>query len=269
MRKNQLNLRSNRRAPWDRKFRLMRGPEGHADAGQQNDTGNSGDSGQGGGEGQNNGGQSFTGEGFWNDPQASGNGSGDSNNNNGGQNNGNGNQQQQQQDPGRTTGAEIASRIDGLNFGDFFTPQHAEAIANGDFAGINGAMNNAMRQAVREGLVTQAQLLKPFAENLVSQVKSLIAESLGSEKNNETLINSFAAAKDPRTRPIVEKVFNQSLKNCNGDRDKAVEMTREMLKLVGTTAASDFGIEQPTSGRGDNFMVDGAQSLVDSLLSKT
>jgi hypothetical protein len=103
----------------------------------------------------------------------------------------------------------------------------------------------------------------------MAMVQEAIQNALGNRDNNQSLIESFPSMRDPAMAPIINGVFQQSLKHSGGDRNKAIAMTRDMLKYMGKTATSDLGIEVPPNSREDSFMTDSSRSLVDELLGRS
>jgi hypothetical protein len=239
--------------------RVMKDPEGdHGSNQQQNNDGNAGDSNGTGGTGENNNGQEFNPEGFWEDPQeqASQNGTPTPTP-----------APNQQDDPGKTLGTQLNEGLQALKFDDLFTTDIADQIANGDLKGANERFQTLAREAVKQSVVMNTQVVKAFGQQIMSRVEAMIAEKFGGEKNDAALVAAFPSAKDPAVYKTVKGIFDQSMKHTNGNRDKAVEMTRGMLKFVTTKSSADLGLDtEPPAGRGDT-MTDNSRQLVESLLS--
>ncbi|WP_397536310.1 hypothetical protein [Roseateles sp.] len=240
--------------------RFMRAPDHAADAGNVTQPGG-GNNGSQGGEGNsggtvsgdsnsNNTGESFDPAAFWNGPasaegaassgESAGNGSGESDTNGGG----NANQ------TGFAT--QLTERLSGLTFGDpIFNAEVAEQINEGNFTGVQERFNAMGQQIVREALAMQVQILRPFAEQLMEQVRQETKQTFTSRDNKESLVTLFPAAKNPVMAQTIQPIYDQALRNANGDRAKAVAQTKEMLRFMAGESAADLNIEIAPRGQGD------------------
>jgi hypothetical protein len=172
------------------------------------------------------------------------------------------------QQEGQDFGRQLAERITALTFQDLFTPEAAAQIAEGNFTGINGGLQNLGRETVRQSIAMNVQLMQRFGEGMIARVQSMIQDSLGGRDNEQTLLEAFPSARDPAARPLIQSVFDQALKHTGGDRVKAVTLARDMLKIVGSTAAADFGLNTPPAAGEDTYGGQGESRLVQELLSR-
>ncbi len=241
--------------------RFMRAPDGHESGGEgvgiddlsgtndsggtgDNKGGNSGDSGAAGDK-QNNSGQSDPTAGFW-DKQADANAdAGDSNN-----------------EDGKAIGTELATMISGAQFAPVFTKELADQIAEGNLDGINAALTESHRLAMKQSVGVFAKLLEAVTGRMQSDFDSRIQKALGGEKANTALETHFPAAKDPAIRPMIQQVFDQSLANTKGNVSEAVKQTNAMLKAFGTRT----GLTTPPADPGGSS--DNSRSLVEELLAR-
>jgi hypothetical protein len=249
MRKNQLLAG----AAFGHGFRrIMKDPEGHpggipgaapdnAGAGQGNSGGDSGNP----DPSQNNDGEGFDPTTFWDSP-SEGEGAAPS-----GESAGAGNP------PGGTESGNFAQQLTNqlanLTFGEpIFTQEVAEEINQGNFSGFEKRVQAQMQAAVRQSMALNVQVLRPFAEQLMNQMRQEFGSTLNNRDNNETLIRDFPAAKDPRVAPVIQRVFEQALTNTKGDRTKAVAQTKQMISLLTNTAAGDLDLDVAPRGQGDS-----------------
>lgn len=240
--------------------RFMRAPDHPADAGNvtqpgggnngaQGGEGNSGGTGSGD-SGANNTGDNFDPAAFWNGPAPAEGAapSGESAGNNGGESgtgNGNGNNQGQ-------FAQQLTERLNGLTFGDpIFNSEVAEQINEGNYDGVQQRFNAMGQQIVREALAMQVQILRPFAEQLLEQVRNETNQTFNSRDNQESLVTLFPAAKNPVMAKTIQPIYDQALKNAKGDRAKAVAQTKEMLRFMAGESAQDLNIEIAPRGQGD------------------
>lgn len=240
--------------------RFMRAPDHPGDAGNVTQPGG-GNNGSQGGEGNsggaasgdsgaNNAGETFDPSAFWNGPapaegaapsgESAGNKGGESGTNGGG----NGNQ------TGFAT--QLTERLNGLSFGEpIFNAEVAEQINEGNYTGVQERFNAMGQQIVREALAMQVQILRPFAEQLMEQVRQETQQTFTSRDNKESLVTLFPAAKNPVMAKTIQPIYDQALKNAGGNREKAVAQTKEMLRFMAGESAADLNIEIAPRGQGD------------------
>lgn len=192
----------------------------------------------------NNTGEAFDADAFWGSQDPAGSGSSDSESASGDQ-------------PGSGTGEtlrnELTQRLDSLDFGGpVFTQEMAAQINEGNFDGFNQSVNKALGQAVRQSLGLAVSVLRPFGDQIMSQVNSRIEEVLGGRDDSDQLIRDFPTAKDPKVRPVVENLYKQALKNTSGNREAAVQQVKSMLRLVSTSVADDLNLDVAPRGSGDS-----------------
>ena len=111
-------------------------------------------------------------------------------------------------------------------------------------------------------------IMQRFETHMQSQLDKVVGdrinESTTSQKDEQLLTSSFSGFTDPALKPVITGVFRQSLRHTNGDRDKAVAMTRNMLQAMGKSGSSDFGLERSNP---DNNLDEGPSRLVQELLA--
>lgn len=137
----------------------------------------------------------------------------------------------------------LTERLNSLSFGEpVMTQEIFEAAQGGDFSGFQTAFNDAMSQAVRQSLGLSVSVLRPFAEQLMGEVRSEIASTLGQRDDSSQLTQDFPAAKDANVRKMIQPIFDQALKNTKGDRTLAVKQVKEMMRLMTGATADDLGL---------------------------
>lgn len=232
--------------------RLMRAPDGHdgGDSGAFGDNagtpqGNSGGDPANPGSTPNNNGADFDPSTFWDGP-SEGEGAAPS-----GESAGAGNPPSGTESGGFAQ--QLTTQLSNMTFGEpLFTQEIAEQINQGDFTGFEKRVQAQMQAAVRQSLALNVQVLRPFAEQLMTQMRQEFGSTLNNRDNEETLIRDFPAAKDPRVAPVIKRVFEQALTNTKGDRAKAVAQTKQMISLLTNTAAGDLDLEVAPRGQGDS-----------------
>jgi len=211
-------------------------PEGFTPGGEENNTG--GNSGQPNGESQeqNNSGDDFDPVAFWNEDDGETDGSPS-------------NRSSAESDDssssteGNDFATQLVSRIDSLNFDGVFTAEIASQLNEGNFDGANEAIQNNLRKAVKESMVTQVQMMRKFSEGMISQVKQMIGESMKTDKNENALLSSIPAARNPKTAPLVKNIYQQALRKSKGDTTKAINATKQMLATLTSETADELGFD--------------------------
>lgn len=227
--------------------------------------GNTGDSGNTGGD-SNNTGDQFDAEAFWRGPApASTNGSGGESATQGtGDSQGSGTQGQ-----GNDLNTQLATQLQSMSFGDpLFDQTIAEEINQGNFEGANKRIQASMQQAVRQALAMNVQILRPFAEQMMQQMREEFGGTLNQRDNNEQLVKDFPAARDPRVAPGIKTIFEQALKNTNNDRVKAVAQTKQMLSVMANVTGGDLGLNVAPRGSEDNGAPQPVTNWLDELTGR-
>jgi hypothetical protein len=148
---------------------------------------------------------------------------------------------------------QLTQQLNNLNFGDpIMTPETMEAMQNGDFKGFNEGIQKMVAHGVRQSLGLAVSVLRPFADQIMTDVEDRISQRLGTRDDADQLLTDFPAAKDPKIRPVVENLYKQALKNTKGDRPAAVEQVKSMMRLVSTSVADDLGLNVAPRGPDDS-----------------
>lgn len=237
--------------------RFMRAPDGHGDAlvtppGGGNNGGGQGEGNSGGGASgasdSNNTGDGFDPTAFWGGSAPANNAapSGESASGDGGESSTGGN-------GGNSEFAQqLTQRLTNMTFGDpVFNDEIAGQINEGNYGGVQERLNAMGQQIVREALAMQVQILRPFAEQILQQVRNETQQTFESRDNVESLERLFPAAKNPAMAKVIQPIYAQALKNAKGNREAAVNQTKEMLRFMAGESAQDLNIEIAPRGSGD------------------
>lgn len=227
------------------------GGASESSAAENNTGGNSGES-ENNNSSEDNGGQKPDLSKFWEEPKEEGDGSNESDDT--------------ASQESQALGTELKQAIDGFAPPPTFSKDVAEAIANGDFESVNKALADAHRQTIQQSIVLTAKMVGKVMERMQSDFDARIQKALGNEANNSFLESQFPLAKNPQYRPVVERVWNQALKNSKGDRNKAISLTRGMLEAFGSEVAPNLrdAPDDPTAG----INTAASKRLVDDLLNR-
>lgn len=203
--------------------------------------------------GDGNTGQEFNYEAFWAQPD-DGSNSTDSTNSG--------------QDDGRELGQHLLTQIQNFSPGQVFTAEALQQMASGDLTGVNAGMQSAIQGSMTQMLQMVATLMQRFETHIQSrfdeQVTTRIQGSQTAQRDEAMLAEAFQGFSNPAMRPVITGVFRQSLTHTNGDRKKALELTRGMLKAMGQSGAGDMGLQRQADP--DNNLADGPSRLVQELL---
>lgn len=252
------------------KGRLMRAPDhpaGGVDGGSQSTGGDNqgGNSGQAGNDSQtqDNGGLGIDPRTFWEQPSGSAGAapSGGSAANPGGS----GGQEPQQGGHAQ----KFAETLTNMKFPDVMTDAIGTDLSEGKTESFNQSLHSALRENAKQTTILAAQIMQRFGESLMSQVEEMISARFGGQEDNNFLKEAFPAYSDPAIAPTIEGVYKQSLIHTKGNKQKAIEMARGMLRYMGTQGGDAFGGRDAPTGRDDLVMGNNAKSLVDDLLGRS
>jgi hypothetical protein len=124
-----------------------------------------------------------------------------------------------------------------------------------------------MQQSTQQAVIFSAELIKKSQEHILNQVQALMDGRLGSRDNSEALGKEFPSYNDRGMKPIIDGIFGQAMRLTEGDRTKAIEHTKSMLRYMGNQGRTDMGINLPPDDpHGANM--NGVKSLVEELLSR-
>lgn len=182
-----------------------------------------------------------------------------------GQQNGNGNggnQQQNQQQP-----PSFRDRIKGINSNAIMTDQVMAALGEGNAEPFHQAFNGAIQQANEQMFTMTVELMQTFGERLMSAMDERMNQSHTTRDDNSFLEQHFPSAKDPKIRPMVDKVYQQALKNTKNDRQAAIQQTKDMLRLMSTMTAEDTGFSSGQQ-QGGGFVPPGGKQKGGSWLDR-
>jgi hypothetical protein len=161
-------------------------------------------------------------------------------------------------------GAELGGLIKSFKAPEVFTKEIADKIAEGDLGGVNEAMAARDTALMQHQMVVTAKLLGGVIDRLSADFEGRIQRALGNRDSEVTLETHFPLAKDPQMRPMVQRVWDQALKNSKGDKEKAIRLTKGMLSAFGEKTSLRDAPADPTAGVNSRA----AQSLVASLLER-
>lgn len=231
--------------------RFLRDGEGHQEAGSGDNnpqgTGvTTGESTPQPGSGDNTG-QQFDATSFW----------GDQSNPNGGEPNPN--------DGAPDVGKEVLGMIQNFKVNPIFDAEVAKQVSEGNLEGVNKNFADAISATARQSVVLTAHILKAFEASMESRIQAALNSNNNRQSTESLLGETFQAYKEPAMKPVIRSIYDQALANSKGDGKAALEMTKSMLKIMGQTGQSDFGIKSAAPNPED-FLGSGPADLVKSLL---
>lgn len=170
---------------------------------------------------------------------------------------------------GNSFAQQLTQQLGSMAFGDpVFTPEIAQEINEGNFAGFEKRLQTQMQNAVRQAMAMQVQVLRPFAEQLMSQMRGEMGSTLTERDNVDTLVRDFPAAKNPTVAPVIKSIFDQALTRNKGDRVKAVAQTKQMLAHMAGVTAGDLNLDVAPMGQGDSRPQQPAINWLDELTGR-
>lgn len=229
------------------------GQSGGANSGAGGDNGgNSGDSSGQAQNGQNNDGAQLDPNQFWHIPEAK-------DGENGTQGDGDGG--------GEDIGQQIVGEIGKFTLGTpIFDDSIAGEIAEGKLDGINARFNQMSQAVLKQSVMMAARIMQQFEKSMDERISGAINSSQTVNRDESLLKEHFPSFGQVAMQPMIRGVFQQSLTHTKGDRAKAIEMTKGMLRSMGQIGRTDFGITEAPRNPDDVYGADSSKSLVRDLL---
>lgn len=164
---------------------------------------------------------------------------------------------------------QLTTQLSGMAFGDpVFTPEIAEEINQGNYAGFEKRLQTQMQTAVRQALAMNVQVLRPFAEQLMTQMRQEFGSTLSERDDQSSLVKDFPSAANPVIAPIVKSIYDQALIRTKGDRTLAVKQTKQMLAHMANQTAGDLELDVAPQGAGDSRPQQPAINWLDELTGR-
>jgi hypothetical protein len=172
--------------------------------------------------------------------------------------------------PGQGGFAEqLTSQLSSMTFGDpILTPEVSEEISQGNFTNFEKRLQAQQQQVVRQALAMQVQILRPFAEQLMTQMRNEFGSTLSERDDQSQLIKDFPSASNPVVAPIIKGIYDQALVRTNGNRPEAVRQTKAMLAHMASQTASDLDLSIAPQGAGDSRPSQPAINWLDELTGR-
>lgn len=149
------------------------------------------------------------------------------------------------------TATQLGEMLNGFNPESLFTDEITSQINEGNFEGFNERFTNATRSMLRQSMTMNATLMRAYGDRLLSQVRDEMVAMFEGRDDQSQLTRDFPAAADPTVGPMIQSVFNQALKNANGDRSKAVTQTKKMISLMARRTGGDLNLNVAPRGPND------------------
>lgn len=161
-------------------------------------------------------------------------------------------------------GAQLGTMIRDFKGPEVFTKEIADKIADGDLTGVNAALRANNEALMQHNMVVTAKLLGGVIDRLSADFEARIERAFGAKDSEVTLESHFPLAKDPAMRPMVQRVWDQAMKNAKGNKEQAIRLTKGMLEAFGSRTSIREPAEDPTAG----INTSASKSLVADLLSR-
>lgn len=217
--------------------RLMRGPDDHPTGTQQEGTNNGGGNSTpptGESESQNNTGNELDLEQFW-APEDGENGAAP--------------KRESDDDSGSSSSisdTDLATNLrDGIaaaNFGDVMTPEIYTSLQSGDPVAFNTGIQDFGRAIMSQTMGQSIAVMRVLRERILGEVNQMIEGRVTGDKDHDELIRAIPSAGSAAMGPTIKNVYKQALTRTKGDRTKAIEMTKDVLRIQAENFGSDLNL---------------------------
>ena len=173
------------------------------------------------------------------------------------------------EEPKGTFAQQLTQQLGTMSFGDpVLTPEITEEINQGKFENFEKRIQGQLQTAVRQALAMQVQVLRPFAEQLLNQMRGEFGSTLSERDDESALVKDFPSARNPVVAPIIKGIYDQALVRTNGNRELAVKQTKQMLAHMASQTAGDLELEIAPQGAGDSRPSQPAINWLDELTGR-
>lgn len=147
----------------------------------------------------------------------------------------------------------VQTILDAVTFDDVLTPEVMTEMTDGNLEGFNKAVAASGRNAVKQSLMLSARMMNEISERLTTKMETRFNELLSADKANTDLNDALPFAKDPAIQPIARGIFAQAMNKTNGDKAKALEMTKRFFTNITNVTADDLDLGVAPRGESDVF----------------
>lgn len=147
-----------------------------------------------------------------------------------------------QDDSKPNIGQQLMTEIESTKFDGVFNEDVAKKLAEGDFDAANGAVEKNLQAAMKASLRHNARLLGEYGKMMLGRIEEIIDDRIGAQVNSDYLVEKIPAASNPKVGPAIRDIYDRALTRTNGDRAKAVEQTKAMMRTLTTELAGDLDL---------------------------
>lgn len=124
-----------------------------------------------------------------------------------------------------------------------------QAVESGDYGKIVDNFNAALKQTFTRALIQAGTIAKNHADSAVSRADENLTKHMTTREINNTLANDFGTlGNDPLIQPMLRGTFVQALRKTGGNKAKAIEMTKAVMRKTSSVSAADLADNQRSSG---------------------
>jgi hypothetical protein len=187
----------------------------------------------------NNGGQQFDPMAFWN-PAPAGEGGAP------GEQTGSAASPTPPENPHADLGKNLGETLQGMTYATPVIDQSVAAeMAEGKYDSFNERMTQMGRDTARQTLAMSLTVMRAVRDQIMAEVNGQLSGTLSTRDNDAALVVAIPSAANPKVAPMVKGIFAQAMKVSNGNREAALSMTKEMLKMSNQEFLGDSSLGIP------------------------
>lgn len=149
----------------------------------------------------------------------------------------------------------IRDSITNADFGGVMTPEVYESLQSGDPAKFNSGLQTFGQAIMSQTIGQSIAVMRVLRERILGEVNQLIDGRVTGDKDFDELTREIPSAANPAMGPTIRNVFKQALTRTKGDRKKAVEMTKDVLRIQAETFGNDLNLNVAPRSR-DDIMIE-------------
>jgi hypothetical protein len=148
---------------------------------------------------------------------------------------------------------ELATRIQGMNFGAVMTPEIMAKLGDGDPIAFNEGIQQFGQQIMRGAIVESVGIMRQLREQIFGEVRTMIDGRATGDKQYEALTTAIPSAADPKMGPTVKNIYTRALERAKGNTTQAIQMTKDVLKIQAETFGADLDLTVAPRSESDNI----------------
>lgn len=137
---------------------------------------------------------------------------------------------------------DINKTLTSMKFEDLMTTEMLESFNTGDVKSFNEGLQTFGQTVAKNTLMMTVGLMKHMRTTVLAEARELVSGGLNADKNYEALVKAIPSAGKKEMGGTIRGIYDKALTRAKGNRDTAIVMTKEVLKLQAEMFGGDLGL---------------------------